>query len=66
VETATTRPCFADFSQARTPAQAAGRILDFVLAEPADPARYGEVARDGKVLPRLSGTPSGTHATATG
>jgi carbonyl reductase 1 len=39
-------------------------VLDFVLAEPADPARYGELVRDGRVLPWLSGTPSGTHATA--
>ena len=65
VDTATSRPWFADFSQARTPAQAAAGVLDFVLAEPIDPATYGELVRDGKVLPWLSGTPSGTRTTAT-
>jgi carbonyl reductase 1 len=63
VDTATSRPWFADFSQARTPAQAAAAVLDFVLAEPADLATYGELVRDGKVLPWLSGTPAGTQAT---
>jgi NAD(P)-dependent dehydrogenase (short-subunit alcohol dehydrogenase family) len=63
VDTPTSRPWFADFSRARTPAQAAASVLDFVLAEPADPATYGELVRDGRVLPWLSGTPSGTHAT---
>jgi carbonyl reductase 1 len=65
VDTATSRPWFADFSQARTPAQAAAGVLDFVLADPIGPATYGELVRDGKVLPWLSGTPSGTHTTAT-
>jgi carbonyl reductase 1 len=64
VDTATSRPWFADFSQARTPAQAAAGVLDFALAEPADPATYGELVRDSKVLPWLSDTPSGAHAPA--
>ena len=63
VDTATSRPWFADFSQARTPAQAAAAVLDFVLAEPADLATYGELVRDSKVLPWISGTPAGTQAT---
>jgi hypothetical protein len=29
-----------------------------------DPARYGELVRDGRVLPWLSGTLSGPHVTA--
>jgi NAD(P)-dependent dehydrogenase (short-subunit alcohol dehydrogenase family) len=64
VDTPASRPWLTDFSQARTPAQAAASVLDFVLAKPADPARYGELVRHGRVLPWLSGTPSGTHATA--
>lgn len=38
VDTAASRPWFAVFSQARTPAQAAAAVLDFVLAGPAGPA----------------------------
>jgi NAD(P)-dependent dehydrogenase (short-subunit alcohol dehydrogenase family) len=59
VDTPTSRPWFADFSQARTPAQAAAVVLGFVLAEPVDPATYGELVRDGKVLPWLSGARAG-------
>jgi carbonyl reductase 1 len=54
VDTPASRPWFEDFSQARTPAEAAGVVLDFALAEPVDPAVYGELVRDGKVLPWLS------------
>jgi carbonyl reductase 1 len=59
VDTPASRPWFADFSQARTPVQAAAVVLDFVLADPADPATYGELVRDGKVLPWLSGAQAG-------
>ena len=55
MDTATSRPWFDDFSQARTPAQAAVAVLDFVLAEQIDPATYGELVRDGRVLPWRSG-----------
>lgn len=62
VDTPASRPWFADFSQARTPARAAETVLDFVLAEPVDPATYGELVRDGKVLPWLRGRPAtATH-----
>jgi NAD(P)-dependent dehydrogenase (short-subunit alcohol dehydrogenase family) len=61
VDTATSRPWFADFSQARTPAQAAAALLDFILAEPIDPATYGELVRDGRVLPWHSSTPTAPH-----
>jgi NAD(P)-dependent dehydrogenase (short-subunit alcohol dehydrogenase family) len=50
VDTATSRPWFDDFSQAKTPARAAKDLLDFILATPVDPATYGELVRDGRVL----------------
>ncbi|MEV4315899.1 SDR family NAD(P)-dependent oxidoreductase [Actinocrispum sp. NPDC049592] len=56
VDTPLSRPWFEDFSQARTPAAAAVPILDLVFA-PVDPARYGELIRDGEVLPWRSGRP---------
>lgn len=65
VDTPTSRPWFADFSQARTPAQAAAVLLDFVLAEPVAPATYGELVRDGDVLPWLSGSSSITQTVGT-
>jgi NAD(P)-dependent dehydrogenase (short-subunit alcohol dehydrogenase family) len=39
-----------DVSDAPTPAQAAAVLLDLVFA-PADPAHYGQLVRDGEVLP---------------
>jgi NAD(P)-dependent dehydrogenase (short-subunit alcohol dehydrogenase family) len=51
VDTRASRPWFDDFSQARTPAEAAGPLLDFVLQPSVDPSKYGELVRDGKVLP---------------
>ncbi|GAB3003729.1 SDR family NAD(P)-dependent oxidoreductase [Amycolatopsis acidiphila] len=58
VDTRASRPWFEDFSQAQTPAQAAGPVLDLVLASHVDPAAYGELVRFGVVLPWHSGTPS--------
>lgn len=57
VDTPTSRPWFDDFSRARTPEQAAAAVLDFVLADPVDPATYGELVRYGTVLPWHSGRP---------
>ncbi|MEU1195129.1 SDR family NAD(P)-dependent oxidoreductase [Streptomyces sp. NPDC005813] len=57
VDTALSRPWFADFSQAQTPAQAAVGVLDLLLAEQADPAAYGELVRFGEVLPWRAGSP---------
>jgi carbonyl reductase 1 len=51
VDTPASRPWFADFSAALTPARAADVVLDAVLAEPVDPALYGELIRSGRVLP---------------
>ncbi|MEU4191740.1 SDR family NAD(P)-dependent oxidoreductase [Kribbella sp. NPDC026611] len=50
VDTRASRPWFDDFSQAKSPAEAVKPIVDLVLAD-LDPARYGELIRDGKVLP---------------
>jgi len=50
VDTRASRPWFDDFSQARTPTQAAEPIIDLVLADRVDPTTYGELIRDGKVL----------------
>lgn len=61
VDTPASRPWFADFSHARTPAQAAVRLLDFILAEPADPTTYGELVRDGKTLPWLRHSSAAAH-----
>ncbi|SDZ30468.1 short chain dehydrogenase [Amycolatopsis xylanica] len=52
VDTATSRPWFDDFSQARTPAQAASILLDYILSD--RPDTYGEIVRDGEILPWLS------------
>jgi len=57
VDTPASRPWFGDFSQARTPAQAAEPILDLVLSDRVDPATYGELVRFGKPLAWQSGTP---------
>jgi NAD(P)-dependent dehydrogenase (short-subunit alcohol dehydrogenase family) len=51
VDTRASRPWFDDFSQARTPAEAAVPIADLILSDPIDPAWYGELVRDGQVLP---------------
>ncbi|MFJ2886865.1 SDR family NAD(P)-dependent oxidoreductase [Streptomyces sp. NPDC087305] len=57
VDTATSRPWFSDFSQAQSPAQAAGAVLDLVFSEHVDPTHYGELVRFGEALDWHSGTP---------
>lgn len=57
VDTAASRPWFADYSQAQPPAEAARHVIDLVLAEDLDPSWYGELVRFGKVLPWHDGTP---------
>ncbi|MEU0781403.1 SDR family NAD(P)-dependent oxidoreductase [Streptomyces sp. NPDC006173] len=57
VDTATSRPWFSDYSQARSPAQAAKAVLDLVLADQVDPTLYGELVRFGEVLPWHDGAP---------
>ena len=51
VDTRASRPWFDDFSQAKSPAEAVKPIVDLILADRVDPAMYGELVRDGKVLP---------------
>ncbi|MCS7481315.1 SDR family NAD(P)-dependent oxidoreductase [Umezawaea endophytica] len=68
VDTPTSRPWFDDFSHALTSAEAARRVLDFVLADPVDPALYGELVRFGRALPwrgkglRTPSTDPGPHS----
>lgn len=50
VDTRASRPWFDDFSQAKSPADAVVPIADLILADHVDPARYGELIRDGEVL----------------
>ncbi len=57
VDTATSRPWFDDYSQAKSPAEAARAVLDLVFAEPVDPALYGELVRFGAALDWHSGKP---------
>jgi len=58
VDTPASRPWFDDFSRALTPAQAARTVLDLVLRADVDPATYGELVRNGRVVPWHSGSPS--------
>jgi len=51
VDTRASRPWFDDFSQAKSPAEAVVPIADLILADGVDPSRYGELIRDGEVLP---------------
>jgi carbonyl reductase 1 len=51
VDTRASRPWFEDFSQAKSPAEAVTPVVDVILADRVDPAMYGELIRDGKVLP---------------
>ncbi len=51
VDTRASRPWFDDFSQAKSPAEAVKPIVDVILADRTDPAMYGELVRDGKILP---------------
>src|SRR5256714_6011739 len=50
IDTAASRPWFADMSQAQTPEEAAVAVLDLALAPRADPAFYGELIQFGRVL----------------
>jgi hypothetical protein len=50
VDTRASRPWFEDFSEARSPEEAVQPLLDLIFAD-VDPATYGELVRDGKVLP---------------
>ena len=75
IDTAASRPWFADMSRAQTPAEAARWPVELALADTFDAAFYGELVQFGKVLPWEAahaiheGVPRGasspaTHATA--
>jgi carbonyl reductase 1 len=51
IDTAASRPWFTDMSQAQSPAEAAGALLELALAGSVDAAHYGELVRFGQVLP---------------
>ncbi|GHJ37454.1 SDR family NAD(P)-dependent oxidoreductase [Streptomyces sp. TS71-3] len=57
VDTRTSRPWLSDYREVRSPQDAAEPILDLVLAAEADPEQYGELIREGAVLPWHEGTP---------
>ncbi|UUU36636.1 hypothetical protein JIX56_46300 [Streptomyces sp. CA-210063] len=57
VDTGWVHHWYDDHSQAQTPVEAAGPILDLVLADTVDPAQYGELIQFGKVLPWHGGAP---------
>jgi NAD(P)-dependent dehydrogenase (short-subunit alcohol dehydrogenase family) len=61
IDTAASRPWFADMSSAQTPRQAATALLDLARSPSVDPGHYGELVQFGKVLPWL-----GTSATSRG
>ena len=54
VDTAASRPWFADMSRAQTPEEAAVAVLDLALAPAVDPATYGELIQFGRVLPWMA------------
>ncbi|MFI5695999.1 SDR family NAD(P)-dependent oxidoreductase [Kribbella sp. NPDC051586] len=57
VDTRASRPWFDDFSQAKSPADAVQPIVDLILSDRVDPAQYGELIRDGKVVDWKPSTP---------
>ena len=63
IDTAASRPWFADMSRAQTPAEAARWPVEFALAGTFDGAFYGELVQFGKVLPWEAGVPVAHTAT---
>jgi len=57
IDTAASRPWFADMSGAQTPDQAAAWPVELALAADFDPAFYGELVQFGAILPWESGVP---------
>jgi carbonyl reductase 1 len=64
IDTAASRPWFADMSEAQTPAQAATWPVELVLGERFEPAFYGELVQFGAVIPWTTGVPVAHRATA--
>ena len=63
IDTAASRPWFADMSRAQTPAEAARWPVELALAGTFDAAFYGELVQFGKVLPWEAGVPVAHTAT---
>lgn len=57
IDTAASRPWFADMSSAQTPDAAAAWPVSLALGPPADPLFYGELVQFGTVLPWETGMP---------
>jgi hypothetical protein len=64
IDTAASRPWFADMSEAQTPAQAATWPVELVLGERFEPGFYGELVQFGAVIPWTTGVPVAHRATA--
>ena len=63
IDTAASRPWFADMSRAQTPAEAARWPVELALAGTFDGAFYGELVQFGKVLPWEAAVPVAHTAT---
>lgn len=57
IDTAASRPWFADMSSAQTPEQAAAWPVELATGAAFDPAFYGELVQFGRVLPWETGIP---------
>jgi carbonyl reductase 1 len=64
IDTAASRPWFADMSSAQTPEQAAAWPVELAVGDAFDPAFYGELVQFGRVLPWETGIPVPHRATA--
>ena len=64
IDTAASRPWFADMSSAQTPDEAAAWPVELAVDEAFDPAFYGELVQFGRVLPWETGIPVPHRATA--
>jgi hypothetical protein len=64
IDTAASRPWFADMSSAQTPEQAAAWPVEMALAPDFDPAYYGELVQFGVVVPWETGMPVPHRAVA--
>jgi len=64
IDTAASRPWFADMSSAQTPDEAAAWPVELAVGEAFDPAFYGELVQFGRVLPWETGIPVPHRTTA--
>ena len=63
IDTAASRPWFADMSSAQTPSQAATWPVELALGPIDDPGIYGELVQFGRVIPWTTGIPVPHKAT---